>query len=162
MAVEVFVALGSNLGDPTKNMQTAIEQLRQLFEGKMRCSSCWRSAPQDMAPQAADFLNAVVAGFTNLTAYGLLKQLQQIEVAMGREQTHGYHDSRIIDLDIITFGDLVSTNKQLIIPHPRAHLRQFVLLPLIELASEMIFPGKNETLQRLLQSAPAMDINIVT
>ena len=159
METEVIIALGSNMHDPQKNLLNALSRLVQPLSAKMQCSSLWRSDPQDMAEDAGFFLNAVVKGQTRLSPRGLLTALQTIESSMGRKTDHAYHDSRIIDLDIITYGNVFIDELDLVIPHPRAHERKFVLLPLCELTPGFILPGQKLTVEELENSARAMNIN---
>ena len=134
--VRTIVALGSNLGDRERNIVAAIECLSAIAEGEIRCSSLHHSIPEGM-PGEPDFINAVVAFETDLEPFALLHELQDIEVRLGRPRDHGENESRTIDLDIIWYGDLTIDEADLKIPHPRASSRDFVMLPLEEVAPDI-------------------------
>ena len=159
MQTDVIIALGSNLGNPEENLILAIEQLASLFGKSLQSSSFWQSEPQEMASDAGLFLNAVVTGSCRLEVADLLLALQKIEASMGRGANHGYHESRCIDLDIITYGPSRLEKPGLIVPHPRAHKRLFVLLPLAELMPDLVLPGFDLKVSELIGHAPNMVIN---
>lgn len=153
METRTYIALGSNLGDTAANLEAAIERLAQLATGKVLRSSFVRTEPFDMEDDAGDFLNAAVGFDTRLGARALLVALQEIEVDMGRPADHGHHTSRIIDLDIICYGDCVIDEPGLVVPHPRALERPFVIVPLAEIAPNLILPGCTLTLAALARQA---------
>ena len=136
METRVFVALGSNKGDRVNNIREAIVRIEQLAVGLLTRSSFYMTDPQDMEDDAEEFANAVVGFDTHLSARQLLEGLQQIEVELGRPLNHGHNQSRTIDLDIICYGDSVINEPDLTVPHPRAHQRAFVLMPLAEISVE--------------------------
>ncbi len=136
MPVRVLVALGSNLGDRVARVREAIHALEPLATGSIEASSIYRTEPQAMAKDAEAFANAAVRFDTNLAASDLLAAMQDIEVAMGRPRDHGANVSRTIDLDLITYGDCRIDEPGLQVPHPRAHERTFVLMPLLEIDPE--------------------------
>ena len=133
MLTRVLVALGSNVGDRAGFVRQAVSRLERFSEGPVRQSSIYRTDPQDMEDDAEEFANAAVSFETRLSAHELLAEMQQIEVELGRPHNHGYHDSRTIDLDIIAFGEAQIDSPELVVPHPRAHERRFVLMPLAEI-----------------------------
>lgn len=138
METRVYVALGSNLGDRVNNLRQAIARLTLIATSEIDQSSFYMTDPQDMEDDAQEFANAVVGFDTALTPRQLLAATQAIEVDMGRPANHGCNDSRIIDIDIIIYGNQVVSEADLVIPHPRAHARAFVLMPLAEIAPDMI------------------------
>ena len=153
--MQAIIALGSNLGEPEENMRTAARHLRRLSDTPLKLSSIWRTAPVGFKSDVTEFCNAVVIIQTDLNAEVLLDRLQVIERGMGRSQgARAQYSSRTIDLDIIDFGgqDFVSTTLRL--PHPRAHLRRFVLQPLLEVAPEFRFVNRSESLEELIEKAP--------
>ena len=97
-----------------------------------------------------DFLNLVVELSTGLSPEMLLRHLQAIEVELGRESDHPRLASRTIDLDILYAGNLVLSNHEVVIPHPRMHLRRFVLTPLADIRPDLILPGQQQTVAALL------------
>jgi len=138
--VLAYVGIGANLGDATATVQRALRQLAQLPGSQLRArSSLYRSAPVDA--QGADFVNAVAELQTQLPALELLHQLQAIEQSQGRQRPYR-NAPRTLDLDLLLLGDLVMHTTELELPHPRAHLRAFVLLPLAELHPDLQWPGR--------------------
>jgi len=130
----VVIALGSNLGDSRQILADAIEQLRDFADGEFRASLPWRTKPIDCPSDSPDFVNAVVVfeAKEHLNADSLLRELQAMEDAAGRRPKEVLNEPRPLDLDIVAFGGEVRDAEELTIPHPRAHLRRFVLDPLAE------------------------------
>jgi 2-amino-4-hydroxy-6-hydroxymethyldihydropteridine diphosphokinase len=135
-----YVGLGANLGDPADTVRTAIEALGRLPASRVDgVSALYRSAPIDA--DGPEFINAVVALQTTLSAYELLTQLQAIEAEFGRERPYR-NAPRTLDLDLLLYGDREIASDDLTVPHARMHLRAFVLRPLAELAGEgFTIPG---------------------
>jgi 2-amino-4-hydroxy-6-hydroxymethyldihydropteridine diphosphokinase len=134
------IGLGSNLDDPPKQIDRAIEMLADLADTRVEArSSLYRSAPFGPVEQA-DFVNAAVALTTSLGAHELLWQLKRIENDIGREPAVRW-GPRIIDLDLLVFGDLVISETGRIVPHPGIAERNFVLLPLRQIAPDLLIPG---------------------
>ncbi len=134
---EFTIALGGNVGDTERFMQTA---LKMLEAGGARISAFaapMRSAPEGCAPGTPDFLNSAAAGEFDGTPEQLLDLCQKIERELGRPAAHGHNTPRTIDLDIITFGGLVRSTTRLTLPHPRAKQRRFVMDPLREILKEL-------------------------
>lgn len=138
-----FVALGSNLGDSPALIRAAMERLESLSELPLQRSSLWRSTPVDCPPGSPAFVNAVVAitPRPGLTAESLLAILQDIERQLGRLPKRVPNEPRPLDLDLLAFGRETRTTPALTLPHPRAHLRRFVLQPLAEIAPGFRAPG---------------------
>ncbi len=135
-----FIGLGANLGDARASLANAARQIGQLPGTRLiRVSSLYRSAPVESS--GPDYLNAVAEIETALVPPALLSALQQIEQAHGRERPY-VNAPRTLDLDILCFGQLSQSDPVLTLPHPRAHLRAFVLLPWAELAPELLLPGR--------------------
>ena len=148
----VLVALGSNLGDSIAQLHAAWTQLEKLSSGEFRKSSLWQTTPVDCPPGSPPFVNAAAA-FAPLpgeTPESLLAKLQAIENDFGRMPKSVMNEARPLDLDIIAFGREVRNTPALILPHPRASMRRFVLQPLGEVAPEFVLPGQNKTIARLL------------
>ena len=148
-----LIALGSNLGDSAAIIREAFARLEKLSATQIRKSSLWTTEPVDCPPGSPSFVNAAVA-LTPLpgeTPESLLAKLQALEKEFGRRPKVVPNEPRPLDLDLIAFGPEVRNTSDLILPHPRAHLRQFVLQPLNEVAPEFVLPGQTRTLAELLR-----------
>jgi 2-amino-4-hydroxy-6-hydroxymethyldihydropteridine diphosphokinase len=148
-----FVALGSNLGESRQIISDAIARLRDFSDSPILMSSLWQTSPVDCPPDSPLFLNAVV-GFgarAAETPESLLKKLQDLEKDFGRRPKEVLNEPRPLDLDLIMFGEEIRQSPELILPHPRAHLRKFVLCPLNEIAPDLILPGQMKTVSELLK-----------
>jgi 2-amino-4-hydroxy-6-hydroxymethyldihydropteridine diphosphokinase len=161
--VTAYIAIGANLGQAQRSVQQAMQALGQLpLTQLLKCSSLYRSAPiasdpsQPTSATAPDYVNAVAAIATGLTAPDLLQQLQALELAAGRDRP--YPDApRTLDLDILLYGRAQMDSAQLVIPHPRMAQRAFVLLPLAEIASELVSAAQlaavaQQAIEKLLPS----------
>jgi 2-amino-4-hydroxy-6-hydroxymethyldihydropteridine diphosphokinase len=149
-----FVALGSNLGEPRSQVRRAIERLRGLSDHPLIESRLWRTTPVDCPPGSPAFINAVVGlkPRAEETPESLLAKLQGIEREFGRQPKRVINEARPLDLDLIAFGRETRRSQDLVLPHPRAHLRRFVLQPLSEIAPRMVLPGQIRTVEELLKS----------
>ncbi|MXS79490.1 2-amino-4-hydroxy-6-hydroxymethyldihydropteridinediphosphokinase [Nitrosomonas eutropha] len=137
----IFIALGSNLENPLSQVRRGILLLAELEHSRLvKRSSFYRTAPIGNTDQP-DFINAVVQMETNLTPHHLLDILLEIERACGRVRTFP-NAPRILDLDILLFGNLQHSDTKLVLPHPRMHERAFVLQPLLEIAADCVIPGR--------------------
>ena len=147
-----FVALGSNLGDSRQIILQAFERLQELSTEPMLKSSLWQTTPVDCPLGSPVFVNAVVGLVPLLgeSPESLLKKLRALEKEFGRQPKSILNQPRPLDLDLITFGNEIRDTPELILPHPRAHQRRFVLQPLSEIAPELILPGQRETVVELL------------
>jgi len=146
------IALGSNLGDSRKTMVDAMARLQHFSDEPILKSSLWQTAPVDCPPDSPMFLNAV-AGLVpkkDETPESLLRKLHGLEKEFGRRRKVILNEARPLDLDLIAFGSETRSSPQLILPHPRAHLRRFVLQPLSEIAPDFILPGQGTTVSQLL------------
>jgi GTP cyclohydrolase-4 len=144
----IYLALGSNLGDRRGNLAAALQQLREVMEIST-ISSIYETEPVGYLDQP-QFLNIVLSGKTSLTPSELLKYAKAIEAGIGRQPTFR-NGPRPIDIDIIFYDDLQIEQDDLIIPHPRMSGRAFVLVPLAEIAPDMIDPVNGRTAQEMLQ-----------
>jgi 2-amino-4-hydroxy-6-hydroxymethyldihydropteridine diphosphokinase len=141
MSVTAYVGLGSNLGDPRRELLAAFDELARLPQTRLAArSSLYRSAPLGHEAQP-DFLNAVARLETGLEAEALLDALQEIERKHGRERP--FRDApRTLDLDLLLYGEMQVSGPLLSLPHPRMHERAFVLAPLLELDPQASIPGR--------------------
>jgi 2-amino-4-hydroxy-6-hydroxymethyldihydropteridine diphosphokinase len=136
-----YVALGANLADPTTQIRAALAALGGLPEScLLRASSLYRTAPVGIHGQP-DFINAVAAIETRLAPQALLEALFGIEARFGRRRDY-HHAPRTLDLDLLLYDAQVINTPQLKLPHPRMHLRAFVLAPLLEIAPDCLLPGR--------------------
>ena len=139
-AVTAHVGLGSNLGASAAVLEAAFDALAALPGTCLVArSSLYRSAPVDAI--GPDFVNAVAALETTLAARALLTHLQRIEAQHGRERS-GRNAPRTLDLDLLLYGAEVIDEDGLIVPHPRLHERAFVLVPLLEIAPDVVIPRR--------------------
>ncbi len=151
-----YVGLGANIGEPRRQLETAMQELKKLSApGGFLASHLYRSAPMGYADQP-DFLNAVVRLDTDLAPEALLGELQAIEARHGRERPFA-NAPRTLDLDLLLYGDRVASGPGLVLPHPRAHERAFVLKPLAEIAPQAAVPGRG-TAAALLAACPDQDV----
>ncbi len=146
-----YIGLGSNLSEPIKQVQSAVSEIEKIPQSQIaKVSSLYLSKP--MGPQDQDdFINAVVAIETSLSAVELLDALQAIENKAGRVRKENRWGARILDLDIILFGNEVLNTERLTIPHYGMCEREFVLLPLAEIVPELSLPN-GESIKLLSQN----------
>ena len=136
-----YVGIGSNIGEPRRQLQTALKELSGLPNTRITATSgFYRSAPLDYLDQP-EFLNAVVELETELPPEALLDNLQEIEKTHGRQRPFA-GAPRTLDLDLLLYGDAALATPRLTVPHPRMHERAFVLRPLAEIAPEVAIPGR--------------------
>ena len=146
------VALGSNLGDRLDNLRTARQQISELadIQPPVLSSAIYETDPVDCEPEAPKFLNAVIEFGYNDDPLKLLRKLKSVEEALGRPREHARNVSRKIDIDLLYIGDTRITDRELELPHPRMHVRKFVLQPLADIRPELILPGQAKTVRELL------------
>ncbi len=150
------VALGSNLGDRLAHMRAGRDLLRSLDEepSLFGVSRVYETDPVGCAPGTEPFLNAVVEIGTGLAPSALLAELRALERRLGRADARGRNLPRALDLDIIYMGGLRIARRPVIIPHPRAHERRFVLQPLADIRPALVLPGSDATVEQLLARLP--------
>ncbi len=145
----VYIGLGSNLGKKIKNLQEAVERLRKIKGINVKkTSSFYLTAPWGKTDQE-EFVNQVIEIETDMPSQELLKNLQKIEIRMGRRRREEW-GPRTIDLDILLYGNEVIDSPELKVPHPYMRERLFVLVPLQEIASNLVFPDGGATLEEVL------------
>jgi len=149
MAMEtVFLSLGSNIGDRAANLEAAIAALSGAGIRVSKVSSFYETEPVDYLQQDW-FLNCVVEGETELPAVTLLARLREIETRMGSKKVIA-KGPRILDIDILLYGDETIATPELQVPHPRMTQRRFVLVPLAEVAPDVTHPSWRGTVKELL------------
>ena len=150
------IALGSNLGDRLQNLRNGRDALLALpgISGPLLASRVYETEPVGTSPDAGAFLNAVIELEFNGTPKTLLAELQQIEASTGRPSRRPRNAPRTLDLDILYLGHLILAEAELEIPHPRLHLRRFVLQPLHDIRPDLILPTQTTTIRELLATHP--------
>ena len=138
--MKVVIALGANLGDPSKQISLAVDSLRD-FMTVSALSALYETEPFDVPDEQPMYINAVALGDSALEPIDLMNQLLAIENVLGRQRAFA-KAARTIDLDLIDYGGFVMESDELTLPHPRAHLRRFVLEPWFEIEPDGILPGK--------------------
>ncbi len=153
----VIIGVGSNLGERLQILQQAGTFLEALSSGSIKKASIWESEP--IGPSKFPFLNTVAKIETEKSPAKLLRSLKEFEQDMGREKNPERWGPRILDLDIIAFGDLVIQKENLIIPHSEYRRRLFVLLPLQEIEAEWMDPSTQTSISDMVTEAPNMQIH---
>ena len=145
------IALGSNLGDRLRNLRAGRDAVMALsgVSSPLLASCVYETEPVGTGPDAGAFLNAVIEVDYAGRSLALLDGLQQIEAAMGRPSKRPRNAPRTLDLDILYVGNLVLANDEIVIPHPRLHIRRFVLQPLHDIRPELLLPGQQNTVSVL-------------
>ena len=144
-----YLGLGSNLGDRAANLAEAARRVASDRVLVKRASSVWETAPRGMTDQPW-FLNQVIEIETELFPLALFRHLQRMERKMGRVRAAERNGPRLIDIDILLYGDAALRLAELEIPHPRMAERRFVLEPLAELAPDLRPPGGHQTIRQML------------
>jgi 2-amino-4-hydroxy-6-hydroxymethyldihydropteridine diphosphokinase len=146
----VFLGIGTNLGNRKNNLESAVEKIGEYIGKVFHCSSVYETEPWGFETRD-QFLNMVVEVKTKLEPSGVLGRLLMIESLLGRLREGKSYTSRIIDIDILLYNDQVIEKEALVIPHPRMHERKFVLVPLCEIAPEVIHPKFGKDVKSLLK-----------
>ena len=146
------VALGSNLGDRVRNLRATRNEIRNLpdITPPILSSSIYETAPVNCEPGAPIFLNAVIEFDFEGDPVQLLEELIRIEQSLGRKRDHPKNMSRTIDIDLLYCGEQQIENESLRLPHPRMHLRRFVLQPLADIQPDLVLPNQKKTVRELL------------
>jgi 2-amino-4-hydroxy-6-hydroxymethyldihydropteridine diphosphokinase len=159
------IAIGTNLGDRLANLQRGVSTLVERVQPTaIIAGALYETDPVDCAPGTQAFLNSVIEIEAACTPQELHAHLQAIEQAMGRPAIREQNSPRALDLDVLYAGDFVSDDPQLIVPHPRLHLRRFVLQPLADIRPDLTLPGHSFSIAQhlaALQDDP-MEVRLVT
>ena len=145
-----FLGIGTNLGEREENLRKAISLIEEHIGKVIAASSVYETEPWGFQSETT-FLNMAIKVETVLTPSGLLGRILMVEAMMGRLREGKEYKSRIIDIDILLFGNRVINNKVLEIPHPRLHERRFVLVPLHEIGGEIVHPVFDKSISELLK-----------
>jgi 2-amino-4-hydroxy-6-hydroxymethyldihydropteridine diphosphokinase len=145
----VFLGIGTNLADRESNLREAIEKIEEHIGRVSSSSSVYETAPWGFDAEN-DFLNMVIRVETNHSPSEMLKKIAGIESLLGRERNQDRYSSRVIDIDILLYDDLVIDEKGLKIPHRLMHERKFVLVPLCEIAPDIQHPVLKMAISSLL------------
>lgn len=149
----VYIGIGSNVGNREENCRVALTEIRELPGCIIAAASEWYLTRPVGVEDQEWYVNGVVALDTSDSARSLLGKLRAIEEKMGRVRKVRW-EPRVIDLDILLFGDQIINAQDLTVPHPRMHERRFVLLPLTRLAPRLVHPALGSTVAELLEDLP--------
>lgn len=148
--VIAYLGLGTNIGDRAENLARVRDRLADMFVAIESVSPVYISKPWGFKSDH-DFYNQVIAIKTKIDAFNLLDLAQETENKMGRIRTVKGYSDRIIDIDILFYGNEIISSKPLIIPHPLLHKRMFVLQPMADIAPDFIHPIFNKTIAELME-----------
>lgn len=150
------IALGSNLGDRAANLRRGVDLLRERVPGMHVAGAgrVYETEPVDCAPGTQAFLNTVLEVVADLAPQQLHGHLKAVEQLLGRPEQRERNAPRTLDLDLLYADDVVTTDPELILPHPRLHLRRFVLQPLADIRPDLRLPGLGTDIATLLQGLP--------
>jgi 2-amino-4-hydroxy-6-hydroxymethyldihydropteridine diphosphokinase len=148
---KVFLGLGSNLGNREENLNKAKVMIGSSIGSVISSSSLYETEPWGFESKE-EFLNMVICIETKLSPSGLLGRILMIESQLGRVRCDTKYSSRVIDIDILLYDNDIVNEEALIIPHPKIEERRFVLVPLAEIAPDLIHPVLNKSLKSLLQT----------
>lgn len=148
----LYLSLGANKGDRKKALETATEHIAKLIGSIVSASAIHETEPWGFESDNL-FLNQVISVNTELSATEILNLTQQIELEMGRENksSNGIYNDRVIDIDILLYGEISIQSDRLTIPHPLMQKRRFVLEPLAEIAANLVHPVIGKTIKELLE-----------
>jgi 2-amino-4-hydroxy-6-hydroxymethyldihydropteridine diphosphokinase len=146
---DIYLGLGSNLGDRRVHLRWCLDVLPSKGIRVAQVSPIYETSPVGMHPEAGLFLNAVCHGVTRLSPLGLLKAVKEMERDRGRLASAPC-SSRVLDIDILLYGDSIINARELVVPHPRMFSRAFVLVPLADLAPSLKDPVTKLTVRQYL------------
>jgi 2-amino-4-hydroxy-6-hydroxymethyldihydropteridine diphosphokinase len=148
---KIFLGLGSDTGDRRENLSSAISMIEESVGRNLVCSKVYETEPWGFySPHY--FLNMVLSADTDLSCREILERIFEIEAKMGRLEKNFKYSPRIIDIDILFYGNMVFSEQSLIVPHPLLQERKFVLVPLNEIAPGLVHPLLYRSVSELLES----------
>lgn len=147
----VLLSLGTNIGDRSCFLQLAIENIQKKIGNVSLRSSIYQAEPWGFDADRP-FLNQVIKVETAMLPYKILRKLQDIEKELGRTRNSGVYESRTIDIDILFYNNMKINNPDLTIPHPLLHQRNFIMIPLAEIAGDLIHPVFNKNIYDLAKA----------
>jgi 2-amino-4-hydroxy-6-hydroxymethyldihydropteridine diphosphokinase len=159
--MNLFLGLGSDLGDRKVNIREAIVKVGEKIGPVVSVSSIYETEPWGFK-SGNNFLNIVIICSTELSVKGILARILEIEAGLGRIRTGKGYESRIIDIDILFCDELIINYKSLIIPHPKISERRFVLVPLAEVAPDLIHPVLQKSAKELLSECEDVSKVVLT
>jgi 2-amino-4-hydroxy-6-hydroxymethyldihydropteridine diphosphokinase len=157
-----YLGLGSNVGDRLAHLRAALSALRSHAIEVLARSSVYETEPVGLVLDQPDFLNACVEIATALEPEGLLDACKEVERAVGRTPTGVRQGPRVIDVDVLLLGDETFESERLTLPHPELTARRFVLVPLLELDSELTLPDGTRLAYALSALGPGQEVNKVS
>jgi len=149
----IYLLTGSNLGNRLVNINEASRLINKLIGSISQLSSVYETQPWGF-DHNNKFLNQALKIESDLSPQSILEKTQYIEKVMGRKKQAVGYEARIIDIDILMYGDLIISENNLTIPHPGIHKRRFTLVPLAEIAPELTHPVLNENIPSILKTCP--------
>lgn len=158
--VRCYLGLGSNLNNPVKQLHSAIKGISHIPDTALISQSHFYQSAPLYPPAQPDYINAVAAIDTQLSAHRLLQYLQKIEREHGRIRTTVRFGARTLDLDLLLYGNRVINTPKLVVPHPGITTRNFVLYPLFEIAPDLCLPS-GTPLKDLLSHCPKKGLSII-
>ncbi|MFL2983267.1 MAG: 2-amino-4-hydroxy-6-hydroxymethyldihydropteridine diphosphokinase [Candidatus Neomarinimicrobiota bacterium] len=154
----VYLSLGSNMGDRESNLAQATMALSINFEIIDITSSSYYNSEPLYNKEQPDFLNSVVRFSTSLKPFDILDVIQKVEIMLGRPKIRKKNQPRIIDIDILFYGNAVIETAELTIPHPMLSFRKFILIPFAEIEPNFEIPHSNLTIINLIENCPDKSI----
>ena len=151
--IDTVLLLGGNVGDTAEMLQEACRQI-ELQIGPIKKSSALYGSKAWGFETEQDFINLAVVAKTPLPPHRVLELALEIENQLGRKRSGNGYSSRTMDIDIIFYGDSVINEPDLVVPHPRMHLRNFVIVPLCEILPDFVHPVFGKTIRQLLDESP--------
>ncbi|MBL4793947.1 MAG: 2-amino-4-hydroxy-6-hydroxymethyldihydropteridine diphosphokinase [Pseudomonadales bacterium] len=152
-----YIGLGANLSQPQQKIRQALDEIKNHRDLQLlTCSSLYQSAPMGLADQP-NYINAVAKLSTTLSPHSLLDTLLNIETTLGRTRDGTRWGPRVIDIDLLYYGDHIINENKLTLPHPEINNRNFVLYPLAEIEPDFVFPD-GQLLSKLLDKAPPNEL----
>ena len=152
----IYLSLGSNLGDKKQNLLQARELIEKQAGSLLKVSKIYQSEAWGYS-SSNDFYNCCLSGLTHMEPLELLEILMKIETSLGRIRKGGGYSDRLIDIDLLFYGDIILEHPRLILPHPAIATRRFVLLPLTEIAAELVHPVSGLSIKEMLEACPGTD-----